>query len=234
MSRLGATVRSDVRLQMRNGFYWAAGFLAFFSVVVLNLLSAETLAWIVPPFVFSNLLMNTFYFIGGLVLLEKAEGTLEAQVVTPLRTSEYLVSKIVTLTALAILENLAIVGLTLGLDVRLTPLAAGMLLAGPIYALFGFATVARYDSINEYLFPSFIFVVLLSPPLLTYFGVWGGLWTVLHPLQPAMVLMEGAVRSLTAGEWLYGVLGSIAWIVPAFLWSRATFHRFVVVKEGSR
>ena len=70
MSRLGATVRSDVRLQMRNGFYWAAGFLAFFSILVLNLLNAETLAWIVPPFVFSNLLMNTFYFIGGLVLLQ--------------------------------------------------------------------------------------------------------------------------------------------------------------------
>ena len=234
MSRLGTTVRTDVRLQVRNGFYWAAGFLAFFSILVLNLLSAETLAWIIPPFVFSNLLMNTFYFIGGLVLLEKAEGTLEAQVVTPLRISEYLTSKIATLTALAVLENLAIVGLTLGLEVRVAPLVAGMLLAAPIYALFGFATVVRYDSINEYLIPSFIFVVPLSAPIMTYFDVWNGLWTALHPLQPAMVLMEGAVRSLTAGEGLYGVLGSIAWIVPAFLWSRATFHRFVVLTEGSR
>ena len=234
MSRLGATARGDVRLQVRNGFYWAAGFVALYCILLLNLVDAETLAWLIPPFVFSNLLMNTFYFIGGLVLLEKAEGTLEAQIVTPLRTSEYLASKIVTLTALAILENLAIVGLTFGFGVRIVPLTVGMLLAGPIYALFGFAAVARYDSINEYIFPSFIYATLLSPPLFTYLGVWDSGWTVLHPLQPAMVLMEGAIRPLGVGEWLYGVLGSVAWLVPAFLWSRRAFHRFVVVKEGSR
>jgi fluoroquinolone transport system permease protein len=234
MSRLGVTVKGDVRLQVRNGFYWAAGFVAIYSILLLNLVDAETLTWLIPPFVFSNLMMNTFYFIGGLVLLEKAEGTLEAQVVTPLRTSEYLASKIVTLTALAILENLAIVGLTFGLGARISPLVVGMLLAGPIYALFGFATVARYDSINEYLFPSFIFASLLSPPVFTYFDVWDGWWTLAHPLQPAMALMEGAVRPLGVGEWTYGVLGSVAWIVPAFLWSRRAFHRFVVVKEGSR
>ena len=96
------------------------------------------------------------------------------------------------------------------------------------------SAVARYDSINEYIFPSFIYATLLSPPLFTYFGEWGSGWTMLHPLQPAMVLMEGAIRPLGVGEWLYGVLGSVAWIVPAFLWSRRAFHRFVVVKEGSR
>jgi fluoroquinolone transport system permease protein len=234
MSRLVTAMKGDVRLQVRNGFYWAAGFVALYTILLLSLLNAETLEWIIPPFVFSNLLMNTFYFIGGLVLLEKAEGTLEAQVVTPLRTSEYLASKIVTLTALAILENLAIVGLTFGLGVRIVPLVAGMLLAGPVYALLGFAAVARYDSINEYLFPSFIYATLLAPPLLAYFGVWDGWWIFLHPLQPALVLMEGAVRPLGAGEWAYGLLGSVAWIVPAFLWSRRAFHRFVIVKEGTR
>ena len=97
MSRLGATARGDVRLQVRNGFYWAAGFVALCCILLLNLVDAETLAWLIPPFVFSNLLMNTFYFIGDetvgdwqvfdrnmtLLYIPSAYGTIASTVAVP-------------------------------------------------------------------------------------------------------------------------------------------------------
>jgi fluoroquinolone transport system permease protein len=234
MSRLVTTMGWDVRLQFRNGFYYAAGFVALYSILLLSWPSREDRAWILPVFVFSNMLINTFYFLGGLVLLEKREGTLEAQVVTPLRTWEYLASKLVTLTALGLLENLAIVIATYGLGFRILPLLVGMLLAAAIYCLLGFAVVARYDSINEYLMPSFLFTALLSIPLLPYFGLGSGWWFYLHPLHGTLSWIRAAFEPVPAWELIYGLLYPLVWIVPVFAWSRRSFHRFVIAREGAR
>ncbi len=123
------------------------------------------------PLVMGNLVMATFYFVGGLVLLEKDEGTLQAQVVTPLRASEYLAAKLTALTLLSLAENLMIVTLVMGFHYRLLPLFVGIAAAAVIYVLTGFVAVARYDSVNEYLMPSMFFVLGLCLPYLDYFEI---------------------------------------------------------------
>ncbi len=234
MSRLLATLRCDTRLQRRNGFWYAAGFVVLYSVVLLHLLSPEPRLVAIAPFVWSNLLVNTFYFLAGLVLLEKREGTLEALVVTPLRTGEYVTSKLATLTALGFLENLVIVLLTHGAAFRPAPFAAGVVLASVLYCLLGLAFVVRYDSINEYLIPSAVFTALLGAPLLSYFGIWDGPWMALHPLHGPLVLLNAAFLPVGPAEQLRALLASAAWIVPALLWSRVAFRRFVVAPERRR
>ncbi|MFQ5527111.1 MAG: ABC transporter permease [Thermoanaerobaculia bacterium] len=240
MSRLVATMSWDVRLQVRNGFYYAAGFVALFMVVLLLWPSREDLVWILPVVIFTNLMINTFYFFSGLVLLEKREGTLEAQVVTPLRTWEYLGSKLATLTALAVGENLAITVLAYGVEFRVVPLLLGMLLAAVIYCLVGFALVARYDSINEFLMPSFLVSAAFSVPLLPYFGYLEGWWHYLHPLMGPLLLLEAAFVEGPAAplasiwEQVYAVAFPLACVVPVFLWSRREFQRFIVASEGSK
>ena len=68
-------------------------------------------------------------------LLEKREATLEAQVVTPLGTGEYLISKVATLTALSLVENLLLVAFAVGMRFALVPMALGIVLASVLYAL---------------------------------------------------------------------------------------------------
>lgn len=65
-----------------------------------------------------NLPLATFFFIAGLVLLEKGEGTLEAQIVTPLTAGGYLASKILTLTAGWVLRPRGFERLTLSAGVE--------------------------------------------------------------------------------------------------------------------
>ena len=50
----------------------------------------------------------------GLVMLEKGEGSLEARVVTPLRSGEYLLVKVMALSLLVLAENLIIAALFSG------------------------------------------------------------------------------------------------------------------------
>ncbi len=234
MSRLLATLRWDAQLQIRNGFYAAAATVAVFFILLMSLLDTEALRKLLPAFIFGNLQINTFYFLAGMVLLEKREGTLEAQIVTPLATWEYLTSKLVTLSALAMVENLAIVAITYGFGFRILPLIVGMLLASLLYGLIGFAFVARYDSINEYLMPSAVLTFVLAIPLLPYFNTWPGWWHNLHPLYGPLLWMKSAFEPISAGEAAYGLLYPLVWIVLAFRLSQQAFQRFIIEKEGTR
>jgi fluoroquinolone transport system permease protein len=234
MRRLLAALAGDARLQYRNGFYAAAAFVAVVLVVLLRWLPPETLRLLLPALVLANMQVNTFYFVAGLVLLEKAEGSLEALVVTPLRPGEYLASKVLTLALLSLVEALAIVVASYGVGFNPWPFAAGIALTAALYCLYGFVVVVRYDSINEFLFPSMLYTAILSLPLLDYFGLWEGWLVYLHPVQAPLVLLEAAFRPVPAREVAYGLLYGTLWVVPMAAWGLRTFGRFVVAREGVR
>ena len=85
-----------------------------------------------------NLTINSFYFMSGLILLEKGEGTLEYQVVTPLRSWEYMASKVLTLGLLSILESVLVIIAVSGPHFFWPALIAGIVFLVVIYALYGF------------------------------------------------------------------------------------------------
>ena len=89
MHRLVATIRLDLWLQLKNGFYYAVAFVLVCWFVLLTQLPEIDWGYLLPSVVFGNLVAVNFYFVAGLVLLEKGEGTLEAQVVTPLADWEW-------------------------------------------------------------------------------------------------------------------------------------------------
>jgi fluoroquinolone transport system permease protein len=234
MRRLLAALACDTRLQYRNGFYAAAAFVAGVLVLLLRWLPVGYRGWLLPPLVLTNMQINTFYFIGGLVLLEKAEGSLEAVVVTPLRPREYLASKVLSLAGLSLAEALAIVLASYGTGFDPWPLAVGVVLVAALYCLYGFLVVVRYDSINEYLFPSMVYTSVLSLPLLDYLGIWESRLFYLHPVQAPLVLLRAAFHPVATWQMAYGVLYGGLWVVPLAMLGGRAFRRFVVAKEGVR
>jgi fluoroquinolone transport system permease protein len=232
MKRLIATLTCDVRLQIRNGFYYAAAFVAVFWTLALSRIPPDRLTLWMPVFILSNLLINTFYFMAGLVLLEKAEGTLMAQSVTPLRTWEYLVSKVATLGFVSVCESFVIVLFGYGTAFEPMALLLGVISSAVIFALVGFLVVIRYDSINEFLFPSFLFTMLFVPPFLGYFGLIGSWLTYVHPIQGPLLLTQAAFDRIENWQWLYSLAYSALWIGIVFTLCRLMFERFVIAAEG--
>ena len=233
MHRLAATVRLDLRLQLRNGFYYAVAFVLACWFLLLTRLPAIDWGYVLPAVVFGNLVMVNFYFVAGLVLLEKGEGTLEAQVVTPLADWEYLASKTATLTALSLVEQVVIVWSAHGGGFAVGPLVAGIVLAAILYTLAGFLLIARYRSINEFMFPSVLFTAVLSLPMLHYFGLWDTWVLYLHPLTAPLVLLAGAFQPIPSWQWAYGLLYSAAWAGVLLLAARRAFDRYIVAREGA-
>jgi fluoroquinolone transport system permease protein len=232
MKRLTATIRTEFQLQFRNGFYYASAFVAALLVIALLQIPAESRALILPVMMLQNLMINTFYFTGGLVLLEKGQGTLEAQVVTPLRTWEYLAAKVVTLGVLSLLESTVIVVLAYGPGFGFFSMTAGILLMAAFLTLFGFIVVARYDSINEYLLPSVLYLFAFSIPILDYFEIVQSWLFYLHPMQAPLLLIKAAFLPVAPWQILYGVLYAGVWVGLIYIWSKRSFHRFIVRKEG--
>ncbi len=233
MNRFLATLVTDLRLQHRNGFYYAVAFVLAMCALVISQLPDFDWNWWLPPLVLGNMVMVSFYFIGGLVLLEKREGTLEAQVVTPLRVREYLTAKVVTLTILSLIENVAVVMFFNGLQFNPLPLLIGIAAAAVLYALFGFMAVVRFDSINEYLMPSMLYMLFLSLPYLDYFGIWTSGFMLLHPLQGPLLAMKAALLPVPWVQLTWGLISTLVWIIVACWLSRRAFERFVVTKEGA-
>lgn len=224
MTRLAATLWTDVRVQVRNGFYFATAVIVVSSILLLRWLPADTAALLLPVVLLENVLVNTFYFVSALLLLERGEGTLAVQSVTPLRTGEYLGSKVVTLTTLSLVESLLIAAAVGGLDRRLVVIAVGIALAAPLFCFAGVALVVRYEAINEFLMPSVLYTAFLTLPVLGFFGVGTREWYLAHPIQGPLELMQIEPPYLT-GRVAYAIGYPLLWTFLFYLWSRRALRR---------
>lgn len=223
MSALLNALRWDVVVQARNGFYWATAFL----VVVLGALllrlpagaRAEVATW-VPAILAVNVQITTFFFMAGLLLLEREEGTLGALAVSPFPPWGHLAVRVVSLTALAAAETFAVVGIVFGTGGSWLLILSGTAALGVIYTCFGAAVAARYASVNALLLPASAFVTLLLLPLLSHFGVVPRALFLWHPIEPALALIRAGYGTGGPAEIAFGFAGSLAWGALAFGWGR--------------
>ena len=223
MTAILNALRWDVIVQARNGFYWASAFLVI--VISALLLSvpesarANSAVW-VPAILVINLQITTFFFVAGLLLLERDEGTLNALAVSPLSPSGYLAMRTFSLTGLAAAETIAIVWIGFGTSGSWSLILGGTAALGVIYTGFGAAVATRYESVNALLLPASAFVVLLLLPLLPHFELAPRLPFFVHPLEPPMTLIRAGYGAIDRVEVVFGVLGSLGWSAIAFVWGR--------------
>jgi fluoroquinolone transport system permease protein len=226
MSRLAASLLLDTRLQGRNKLYHIGIALAIgLGVAGRSFFEREALGLVLPVFYLLFLGGTTYMFGASMLILERGERTLDAARVTPLRVSEYIASKVATLSAFALLESLIILFLALGATgFDLPLLIVGIVVMGVFYTLLGVAQVAPYDSVTDFLVPgAMVVMILLQLPLFHVIGVWPSpFWYIVPTLAP-LVLMEGAFRPLATWEWIYALGYSALSITAAYRFARVRF-----------
>lgn len=230
MSAFVTALRWDVVVQARNGFYWASAFLV---LVVAGLLlavpepaRADRAVW-VPALLAGNLQITTFFFVAGMMLLERDEGTLTALAVSPFSPGAYLATRTTTLTALAAVESLTVVWVAFGTVGSWLPILLGTASLGVIYTCLGAATACRYASVNALLLPASVLVGLLLLPLLAHFGLAPRALFLLHPIEPALTLMRAGYGADGARELTFGIAGSLVWATVAYHWARSRLDRLM-------
>ena len=232
MSRLAHTLALDVRLQWRNRLYYVGAGVALLMVYLLRaFFTHEQMAVALPAFLFFAVGGTVWFYLGGMVLLEKGEGTLDPLTVTPLRASEYLGSKFITLTALCCFESALVVVLAYGLDFHLPLALAGCVGMSLVMVGLGFAMAARCAGITEFLMPSMLAMIVLETPALHYFDLWAvPLWYAV-PTMPPLLLLEAAFRPVPQGELVYGLLATPLMVAGGFAVAGAAYRRYIVAQR---
>ncbi len=234
MSLLLATVKLDVRLQARSKLYAIGIFVA----ILLGLagrffVHPDYAGRLLAVFYLAGLGGTTYFFGASLMLLEKSEGTLQALRTSPLTSTAYIASKVMTLTSFALLESAIVYAVAfLGVPLNPAPMILGVVCLGVIYTLAGLGQVASHDSILAFLFPGAMiitgllqlpaFSVILGPDPVWYF----------FPTQGPLLLMLGAETGLELWQWAYAVAVSLVSIGVAFWWARHRFARHIALQES--
>lgn len=221
-------VRWDVRLQIGYGFY-----AIYAAVTVLYVVALRSVPDQLSPTLLSFVLVSDpavlgFYFIAALVLVEKREGVLDALVVSPIGVDGYLLSKVASLTLLAVGASALVI--LFGHDGAFDPamLITGIVLTSAFFVLLGFVAVARFDSINRYFLSAAVYGTVLYAPLLGHFGVLESPLFYLFPVQPSLVLVHGAFVGVEGWEAAYAVSYLSVGSAGGYLLARRAFRERIV------
>ena len=241
MKRFMTALKTDVTLQFRTKLYHIG--------ISAGVIIAVALAWLADPeqmfsYVPALLMLvvgsTTLLYVGAMILFEKEQGTLNATIVSPLRTSEYLWSKIITLTFLATLEAVVMIGGAM-LIMRFTKyvilpnialLLAGIVAIGVLYTLVGIVLMVRYDKITEYLIPMAAVAVILQLPFVYFLGWVRMPFLLAIPTSAPTVLMQAAYGPLAGWEWAYTLVYTAVIIVGLTVWAHRAFTRHIIMKVG--
>ena len=234
MRRLNACIRGDLLLQVKYGFYAVYAILTVLYILLLKRLPDQVLDMAVPLIIFTDPSLLGFYFIGALILLEKGENTLECLIATPLRIWEYLVSKMISLTMLALLAGTIIAIFSKGKEVNYFLLFGGILLTSFLFILIGFMAVAKFRTVNEYMMTSVLYMMVLCLPLLDFFGIVQSPFFYLLPTQASLLLIRGAFQPVGIWNILYAIVFLAVSISVAYKLAYRAFYRFIILKEGDR
>ncbi|WP_163579376.1 hypothetical protein [Gracilibacillus saliphilus] len=232
--RLFYTIKYDVLSQFRYGFYYAYIAILILYYALLSNLPTELRNDMEVLIIFSDPSAVGYFIIGGIILLEIDQNTLENLFVTPVRIYEYIFSKVISLTFLAVIITLIIVLTTWEGQLHLFTLLLGVILTSIFFTLLGLTAAVYSNSINEYLLKAPLIVSVFYLPVLEYLDIYAHPLFNLIPGKASLVLLEAGFEEINPLAMFYAIGTLSVWIVLAYLLAHRSFYRRIILRIGGR
>jgi len=229
--RLLSAIKSDIRFQIKQGFYTIYLIITVMYLVILSLIPGDVLNVALPLVVFSDPSVLGLFFIGGIIMLEKGQGIIQVLVVSPLKTSEYIISKVVSLSLISTLSAvlLTIFGTNIYPDWIL--LIISVFLTSSLFTLCGIMINAGCNNVNQYIIKTIPYILLLVLPCFALLGFKYSFIFYIFPSVPALKLMLGSFTGIGTWEALLMILILIFVNYLLFLKSVKIFDNKIVFNE---
>jgi fluoroquinolone transport system permease protein len=237
MSSFVRLVRLDLTLQARSFIYPATAVSTAMICAFIMLLPSRPLSpRLTAFFVFLDPATIGLSFVGAMVLMEKAEGTLFALGVTPTKPAAYVGSKTITLTLLTFASSLAVVWVATGGSLDVWRQLLALTLCSAVAVLIGLFCVAGALSMNQLVIRLLAVTTLLYVPLLSHFDVVPDGFTPVAALIPSyamLVALEAAAdpASVSVLAQGYAAVYLAVWVALGWRWTLRAFER-AIVSEG--
>ncbi len=194
--RLLSATWADMRFQLKHGFYLVYVIITITYLIVLSFLPENIFSVTLPLVVFSDPSVLGLFFIGGIILLEKGQGVLMVLVVSPLRSQEYILAKVISLTIISVLAALAITFFGQYPTVNWLLIIISTIITSAIFTLLGIIINAGCNTVNQYMLKTIPYMLLFLLPCLSLVGFpYSWLFTI-FPSVAALKLMLGAYHGI--------------------------------------
>ncbi|MEC7845990.1 MAG: hypothetical protein VYA48_10660 [Gemmatimonadota bacterium] len=232
MSRLASTLRLDATLQVRHRVYLIVlGATLGLALAIRSVVTPEQLEFFMPVLVMYGVSLTTVFLVGVLLLLERSEGTLSVVMVSPLRPSEYLASKLITLAGLALVESTIVAVVAYGLGWSFGWFVLAVVMRASMGVGVGVAVGVRYSSITRFLFPGILASLAFDFPNFWYFEIWPTSLFYLWPSMPPLLLAKSAFFAVEPLQLVYAFVYGPLVVGAALFWASRSIDRFVVRGE---
>ncbi len=166
--RLGRLVCGDIHFQWKYGFCFIYFILTVLYVCGIGALPEHWKTDIASIMIYSDPAAMGLFFMGAIVLLEKSQKVLNAMVVSPVKISEYILSKTVALIAISTVIAL-ILGVVSGSN-HLLGIAVGTALTSAIFTMLGIIAATKISNLNQFLIVIMpIEIICFVPPIVGLF-----------------------------------------------------------------
>lgn len=195
--KIRALLAGDIRFQFKYGFYLLY---LLFTVIYVSLLHLLPGVWKEPAavlMIFSDPAAMGLYFMGAIVLFEKSERVLSSLAVSPIKPTEYVAAKLLSIALIAVLVAL---GIGLGGGVLSAPFlfVTGVFLGSCLFSSVGIILAANIASLNQFIVATIPAELVMNLPALVYLFGWRPAWLLVHPGVCMIELLENGALSLPA------------------------------------
>jgi fluoroquinolone transport system permease protein len=227
MEQLKHLLKHDFILLYRNKIIVISLLVTTVYVLIFRALSAfGNIEKLLVLVIFNDPALLGFLFVGVMVLFEKNENTLEALAVTPIKISNYILSKSINLTLISLICCFAMVLSGYGSDFHYAHFFLATVLTTLIFSFIGFIVVAGQSNFNKYILKAMGLILLLTVPFLGYFEVTESFYYVLFPTYPAIGLYNLAFAEQISPMQLifhYGL--AVSWCLVTYKWAHVSITK---------
>lgn len=227
MRILGA-LKADMKFQFKQGFYVVYVIITLVYMIAIRQLPPSIGRIAVPLVVFTDPSIVGFFFIGGIVMLEKVQGVLQYIVVTPLRTKEYLIAKVISLSVLAETAGLLITAVSYEGSINWILLVVGIMLSSVFFTLYGFIAAAGCNTMNEYFVRMVPYMLVMILPCFSLIGFQYSFIFGFFPSVAGLKLVFGAFHGISALEATVYILYLTIFDVLLLRYVEGVFNRRIV------
>jgi fluoroquinolone transport system permease protein len=224
-------ILADARFQLKQGFYLVYVIITLMYLVILSFLPDDALSVVLPLLVYSDPSVLGLFFIGGIILLEKTQGVLSVLVVSPLRTMEYILSKVVTLAFISVLAAVVITVFSYREPVQWLWFILSTVLTSSLFTLCGIMINAGCQTVNQYMLKTIPYMLLLVLPCFSLLGFPYSFLFVAVPSVAALKLMLGAYLGI---DWYEGIALVLYLIGVNYLflrWTKRVFENKIIYQD---
>ena len=204
--------------QRNNIVTMIVGITAFYVLIIYLIKDFQTVEKFITLLIYNDPALVGFIFIGISIILEKDQEVLSALFVTPLNQHLYLISRIITLSAIGFFGALAMVLTAKGTSVNFLHFSIGAFSTCVLFCLMGIFIVSYTTEILHFLLRAVPLLIFMSLPLLNYFELTDLSFFKLFPVQGGLNLMVNSYsESPNFREIIFGYLSIAVW-TPLLYW----------------